>query len=264
MTAGSLLCVLFLSVASQRASSTALSGSKPSVELHASRTTIIYPCPSDSYSASRSCPLTIDLRIPLVATSKGFDKDFVYSYSGIAGQIVGEGSKVVWDLSGAWSGIYIATVEVRDRKNHRAESSVTVTIGLCQDCIFIEILCPTIVATCYDAVKAGTPVTCKVAVMASTRWAPTACAWSARDSDDNDLSASINRQGEYVSIPTKGLGGKAVLRDRKMSQRPSLPRSEDSAGRNSPTAWRCESIGLRRGHQRNSTRSYVRLKFCAP
>ncbi|GEM_PF-6675407 len=62
---------------------------KPSVELRTSNTLLTYPCPPDGYSASRSCPLTIDLRIPLTAYARGFSKRAVYSYSVTGGRIVG-------------------------------------------------------------------------------------------------------------------------------------------------------------------------------
>ena len=63
---------------------------------------------------------------------------------------------------------------------------------------------------CYQQVKAGTTITCK-ALIVGARQNGITYQWSSRDSDDNDLTGAINKQGEYVLIPTKGLGGKAVI-----------------------------------------------------
>lgn len=65
--------------------------------------------------------------------------------------------------------------------------------------------------TCYDQVKAGTPITCKFLFVPGAQLSRGAVEWSVRDSEDNDLTATISKQGEYVSIPTKGLSGKAVI-----------------------------------------------------
>lgn len=209
-----LLGVLLTSVLSPQASSNARLGRKPSVELHASSTLITLPCPPEARSSSRSCPLTYDSRIPLVAIAKGFNKDAVYSYSVGGGQIVGEGSKVIWDLTGVGPGLYVVKVDVQDTRKRHASSSLTVTVANCSDCIYIERCLAPFGITCYDKVKAGTPITCKLGVslgLDPITHQPYTYQWSARDSDDNDLSASLTRQGEYVSIPTKGLGGKAVI-----------------------------------------------------
>jgi hypothetical protein len=71
---------------------------------------------------------------------------------------------VTWDLSTVRPGIYTATVEVQDNKKHRALSSVIVKPLFCGDCVD-SFMCPPILVTCYDEVKAGTPITCKFLVV---------------------------------------------------------------------------------------------------
>src|SRR5437764_15062444 len=104
--AASLLCVMSLFVASQRASSNALVAGKPSVELRTSNTVITLPCPPGA--CSHSCPLTSDFRIPLAAFAYGFHTRAVYAYSVGGGRIIGAGSRVTWDLSDVGPGLYTA------------------------------------------------------------------------------------------------------------------------------------------------------------
>jgi hypothetical protein len=184
---------------------------KPSVVLQASTTLITLPCPGGWHSSSRSCPSTIGLQVALTSIAKDFNQQTRFAYAVAAGRIVGEGSKVTWDLSEVGPGIYTATVEVRDNKNHRALSSVIVTIANCGDCVDSWV-CPTIVVTCYDAVRAGTPITCKVVLGPWSDWITYRITyeWSARDSSGEDLALRISGGGTSISIPTNGLGGKSV------------------------------------------------------
>jgi hypothetical protein len=207
LSATSLLCVLLTCATAQNGASNGLLKKKPSVEFQASTTSITYPCPPGHHSNSHSCPPNVDFQVALTASAKDFNKQPVYAYTLDSGRIVGEGSKVIWDLSGVWPGTYTATVEVQDTKKHRALSSVTVKIVHCADCVDAR-WCPTIVVTCYDEVKAGTPITCKVVV---GPWRdPITYEWSARDASGADLSGRINGRGQSVSIRTDGLGGKNV------------------------------------------------------
>src|SRR5581483_459383 len=128
----------------------------------------------------------------------------------LAGASSGEGSRVTWDLNGVEPGLYTAAVEVHDNQKHGASSTMTLTIQACSDCVIPDFPCPLIAVTCYDEVKSGPPITCKVAIGPSTRPSPVTFAWFARDSDGEDLSKRITSRGEYVSITTYGLAGKTV------------------------------------------------------
>lgn len=207
LSATSLLCVLLASAMAPQGLSKGLLKRKPSVVLQASKTLITFPCPPDDHSSSGSCPSTFDFQVALTAIAKDFNKLLLYTYTVAGGRVVGEGSKVTWDLSGAGPGIYAATVEIQDNKKHRALSSVTLKIVNCADCVDC-CMCPPILVTCYDEVRAGTPITCKVWV---GPWPdPITYEWSALDSSGADLSGSISGRGPSISIPTNGLGGKSV------------------------------------------------------
>jgi len=207
LSATSLLCLFLASVMAPQGLSNGWLKKKPSVVLQASTTTITYPCAPNWHSRSGSCPSTADLQVDLTAIAKDFNKQPLYAYTVAGGRVVGEGSKVTWDLSGLWPGFYTATVEVQDNKKHRILSSVIVKIVHCYDCVD-AFMCPPILVTCYDEVMAGTPVTCKVWV---GPWPdPITYEWSARDSSGVDRSGRISGRDTSISIPTNGLGGKSV------------------------------------------------------
>jgi hypothetical protein len=210
LAAISLLCIILTSVMVQVRASHALSKKKPVVELRASRILITYTCQPGWRSISGSCPSQLDPGVRLTALAPGFGKQSVYRYSVTAGQIVGEGSEVTWDLSSVGPGDYTATVEVKDSKNHQAVTSANVRIVHCSDCIdHPEWGCPAFAVDCYDKVKAGTALTCKV-VIGKAPLNRITYEWSARDSSDEDLSERIRRHGEYISIPTDDLAGRTV------------------------------------------------------
>ena len=204
----SLLCVLLAPVKMQKGMSTLLSKMKPSVELQASRTVVTYPCSLGFHSVSRSCPTGFDLQVNLTAIATGFNRRSVYVYTVTGGRVIGEGDKVTWDLSEAGPAYHTATVEVHDNNKHRALSTVKVTVQNCADCVD-EWPCPTIDVVCYDQVKVGTPITCKVVVGASSRSNPNSYEWSALDSN-GDASDRISGRGTNISVRTEGLGGQTV------------------------------------------------------
>ncbi len=203
----SALCFSLVSMTSRKGASKGLLNKKPSVAFQASTTSITYPCPPDFQSFSRSCPVTADFQVALTAIAEDFNKQPVYTYTVAAGRVVGAGAKVAWDLSDVGPGIYTAAVEVHDKEKHRALSSVTVTITNCGDCVD-RWACPTMVVACYDQVKAGTPITCKV-VMGPLVDSAT-YKWSVRTSIGEDISERIINRGTSISITTNGLAGQTV------------------------------------------------------
>lgn len=210
LSALALLCVLLASVTARNGASHDLLKTKPLVELQASKTLLTYPCQFDWHSISGSCPSTQHVQVTLTTLTKNFNKQSVYAYAVSGGRVVGEGSKVTWDLSAAGPGLYAATVEVQDQKKHRAIATVNVTVRVCGDCVNSE-PCPVpTVVNCYDEVKAGTPITCKVVVGQAIWRAAAAYEWSVRDSTGADLFERIRAQGTYISIPTNGLAGLTV------------------------------------------------------
>jgi len=206
VSATPLLCVLLITVAAQKGVAKGLLTRKPSVELQASTTKITYPCPPGGNSVSGSCPSTPNFQVALTSIAKDFNKQPSYAYTVSGGRVDGEGSKVTWELSGLSPGSYTATVEVQDIKKHSAVSSVSVKIVNCPDCLICDNLCPTIVVICYEEVKAGTPITCKV-VIGGPRSDRLTYKWSARDSSGEDLAERISGRGTSISISTNGLAG---------------------------------------------------------
>jgi hypothetical protein len=206
-----LLCTLLALAVTQTSSANRLLTNKRSVVLHASRTVVTYPCPPSACSMSRSCPTRVESDVTLRSEATGLHRQATYTYTVTGGRVAGEGSEVTWDLTGVSPGLYVATVEVRDNSKNRAVSSVTVKVGVCLDCLFdCEWGCPTITVTCYDKVKAGTPITCRVDVGLYPPPSVSRFKWSAKSSNGEDLSEGISSNGRYASIPTNGLAGQAV------------------------------------------------------
>lgn len=201
----------FVLLASVSGWSNGVVGKKPSVVLQASRTTITFPCGPAAYSSSGSCPTTYDLQVPLTALANGFNKQARYAYTVTGGRVAGDGSKVIWDLTGAGPGVYQVKVDVEDARKHRADASVTVTLANCADCLNIE-PCTTLVVNCDDQVKAGTVAVCKVVMGPLSKFVPQVFAyeWSVNASGGEDLSGRITSHGPSVSIPTNGLAGRTV------------------------------------------------------
>ncbi len=141
VSATAVLCLLLSPVMAEIVSSNGLLRKKPSVELQASTTLITYPCPPSGHSLSGSCPSIANLQVGLTARTEAFNRQADYLYKVTGGRVVGEGSKVTWDLTEAGPGVYTATVEVQDNKKHRALSSVVVTIRNCADCVISD-WCP--------------------------------------------------------------------------------------------------------------------------
>jgi hypothetical protein len=71
----------------------------------------------------------------------------LYTYSTTGGRIVGDGSNVTWDLSGAAPGTYTTTVEVNDGCGCISFDSKTVEVTNCTDCQPIYV-CPTVTVSC--------------------------------------------------------------------------------------------------------------------
>ena len=203
-----LSAVLWAGAISQSASSSVLFGGKPTLALQASKTSITIPCPPGTRSISNSCPTDADLLIRLTSTGRDFGKQTRFVYSVGVGRIIGAGASVIWDLNQVFPGNYTATVEVRDNKKRPAVSSVTVRLANCTDCVHHhEGFCLPFSVMCYDEVKAGTPITCKVVIPRSSDFK---YLWSVHGYSGEDLSGRLSSRDTYVSIPTESLAGQTV------------------------------------------------------
>jgi hypothetical protein len=207
LTTALLSCVLFASAMSPTTSSFVRVG-KPVVVLHASKTSITFPCPPGSRTIASSCPADLDFQVRLTSTARDFRRQPLFAYTVGVGRIIGEGATVTWDLNGVPPGVYTATVEARDNKNQRAVSSVTVTLSLCEHCLTCDGLCPQLSLLCYDEVKAGTPITCKVVIQPLSD--AVKYVWSVYGYSGEDLSGRLRIRDTYVSIPTATLAGQTI------------------------------------------------------
>lgn len=136
----------------------------PVVRLTALPSSIALPCASNERSAT--CTPSTDQRIQLTTTATDPDGDtlsYVYPQPS-GGRIEGEGPNVVWNLEGVPPGEYTAKVQVSDGCGCVTESSVTVFVSLCPDCLPEVRPCPQLNITAPDIMTAGEPVTFTVSV----------------------------------------------------------------------------------------------------
>lgn len=75
-------------------------------------------------------------------------KELLFTWVVTAGRLRGEGSYVIWDLSGVREGTYTATVEVNDDQQHTATDTTKVTVSLCDGCDRPPPLCPSVSVSC--------------------------------------------------------------------------------------------------------------------
>jgi hypothetical protein len=105
------------------------------------KNTICAPCPPGVKPLPR-LPCEHNMAIVVSASKSINDKD-VYSYTISGGRIVGEGAKVVWDMTGAQPGTYQIRVDIKDKsKGQKRTESATITVldgGCVWDCV-----CPTL------------------------------------------------------------------------------------------------------------------------
>lgn len=69
------------------------------------------------------------------------DEKLTYIYSTTRGEILGEGSRVTWDLQGVSEGTHKATVIVRNSRGGEANASTTVDVLACPSCFLPDLPC---------------------------------------------------------------------------------------------------------------------------
>lgn len=108
-----------------------LPNTPPTVELKASTDKITLACKSGE--TPTIC--TTDAKVQLTSVASDADGDMLlYTYTVTGGRITGDGSEVVWDLSGVEVGSYTASVEVDDGCGCIAFVSTVVSVVACPDC----------------------------------------------------------------------------------------------------------------------------------
>lgn len=100
-------------------------------DIELSQTEIVQKC----LSTDKSC-LEKPQTIQIMTKGKDFEDDILtYKYEITAGEIIGEGQKVVWDLSDVRPGTYSITAMVDDGCGFCGKSMTkTVTVKECQNC----------------------------------------------------------------------------------------------------------------------------------
>lgn len=166
--------------------------------LTASSSTLTLPCAEGA--SSESCQPSVSRTVDLTVEAADGDNDTLrYTWTVTAGKPLGEGRKIIWDLSGAEPGTYTATVEITDGNKHTASSSTTVIIAKCPRCLPP---CPTSSVSCPSDVDVGSPITFTASVSGD---ASLTYNWS--------VSAGMIRSGQgtsSITVDTAGLSGQTV------------------------------------------------------
>ena len=112
------------------------------VELTVDRTALYLPCINSLPAKYRSCPDELSVKVTARKDSrKGDSLRFVYVVS--SGTIVGEGSDIIWDLSGADPGSYYISATVYKGTKYIGKSSdIRVTVSDCIECSAECLRCP--------------------------------------------------------------------------------------------------------------------------
>lgn len=97
---------------------------------------------------SKNRRTTVTLEVKAQDTA---DEKLTYTYSVSDGEILGEGSRVTWDLQEfAERTIHKATVTVRNSRGGETSASTTVDIVACGECFHPDPPCPTAAVDSYD------------------------------------------------------------------------------------------------------------------
>ncbi len=128
----------------------------PAFVVLTSSSSLIRFCPlgqvSDASNCSHTRTVTLTADFPDVKEDK-----LLFTWSVTAGQLLGKGRRVTWDLSGLAEGTYTASVEVNDGYQHTSTASTTVEVAFCSDCIFRTSPCPTTSVACPSGVESKQP-----------------------------------------------------------------------------------------------------------
>lgn len=133
-------------------------------------------------------------------------KPLRYRWTTSGGRIEGDGTDVVWDLSGAQPGVYNAAVTVEsgpvDNPLCTAFTSTKVVVRTCPP---PRPVCPNVSIYCPDVQQAGAPVTFTASVSGGTAGVTPVYNWT--------ISAGtiISGQGTpTITVDTKGLEGRPI------------------------------------------------------
>lgn len=129
-----------------------------------------------------SCPRVdhtcrFDEQLLLRTSAQGLGP-LTYRYSVEAGEILGEGYTVTWNLKGAKVGRYSVTVVVENEKGQQASRTLTVNVELCTECYIAVVPCPTIFVTCPAEIGKGKLIPFEVTVTGPSPLEPISYTWT--------------------------------------------------------------------------------------
>ena len=134
------------------------------VQVTASRTLIRLP-PKSADLLPYECEPT-EPEVKLSANSTSPHKDMMnFTWQVPVGRLRGKNRKVIWNLRGVEAGTYTATVEARDKHNHTASGSITVTVAVCPGWRPDPPPCPNIVVSCPAKADSNGSVTFVASVL---------------------------------------------------------------------------------------------------
>lgn len=172
----------------------------PVVNLRLDVNTVALACPWDHYSMS-GCNQSADHGVLINTDANDSDGDQLsYRYVVTGGSVIGDGSRVRWDLKKAAPGDYKIRVFVDDRHGHKRSAFASVKVEACPAC---DPPCSTLdIVGPKDSVEEGQPAIF-VANFSGGEEPPTSYTWT--------ISAGkiIKGQGTAsITVDTTGAGGK--------------------------------------------------------
>ncbi len=166
---------------------------------------VTLPCPPGTRPAEgQACPESPTTSVATKATDPEGDS-LLYNYTVSGGRIVGSGSNVSWDLSGAKAGSYTITVGVEDGcANCGPSQTKTITVKDCPGCVK-PCDCPTIsVSGPTEQVQACTPMVFTAGVAGGSQESTT-YNWTVLNGKITDGQGT-----SVIKVDTCGLEGQTV------------------------------------------------------
>jgi hypothetical protein len=115
---------------------------------------------------------------PILRTTPQGPGSLKYKYSAEAGEILGEGPTVTWNLEWAKVGRYNVTVVIENEKGQQASRTLSVDVGQCTECYVRVVPCPTIFVTCPAEIEKGKLIPFEVTVMGPSPTEPISYSWT--------------------------------------------------------------------------------------
>ncbi len=146
-------------------------------------------------------------RVRLKATGNSPDGNALrYRWNTSGGRIEGDGTDVIWDLSGAQPGVYTATVTIESGpEGDPLCTAFTSTRAVVRNCPPARPICPNISTYCPDVAQTGAPVTFTASTSGGTPGITPVYRWT--------LSAGTITAGQgtpTITVDTAGLAGQPI------------------------------------------------------